>query len=67
MVLCSKVATDVLRNLLNQAFEQHAFTFIDNDSVKHNNLWNDGAHLLEQGRMQGAATAATSALLNGSH
>ena len=44
----------MLRNLnhfLYQGCEQHGFTFIDNAAIKHNNLWNDGVHLLESGKI----------------
>ena len=54
MAFCSEVATDMLRKLnhfLYQACEKHGFTFIDNNTVKHNDLWNDGVYLLEGGKI----------------
>ena len=54
MAFFSKVATDKLRKLnyfLYRACEQHGFTFIDNGTVKHNDLLTDGVHLLESDKI----------------
>ena len=54
VAFCSKVATDKLRKLnhfLYQGCKQHDFTFIDNDTVKHDDSWNVGVHLLESDKI----------------
>ena len=38
-----------LSHFLYQVCEPHGFAFIDNGAVKHNDLWNDGLHLLKSG------------------
>ena len=38
-----------LSHFLYQVCEPHGFAFIDNGTVKHNDLWNDGLHLLKSG------------------
>ena len=39
--------TRKLNFFLYEACKQRGFTFIDNSAVNHNDLWNDGAHLIE--------------------